>query len=318
MGSHFRRIFVTHADVLPPYAGSRRRCRQRRQHGRCTGPHAGVCGSLARLRGRAGADRRRHLVGRRRRASPTRSRSPGRRGVGIRAAARRSRSVGRGSRLPARADANGGRAARIALPPATPAVPLVASASASATATPSLWRASISMCRAGTIVGIVGPNGSGKTTLLHAVAGLVALDAGTIEVAGSPAGSRLARAAAALVPDDPAGLDELTVEEHIALVHALWRPGVAAATRAEALLSAFGLGPRRAATARDALSRPAQASECRRRLLARAAAPPRRRGDCDARSRGRRRPRRGAGDARGGRLRGAARHPGSPLRRSRL
>jgi ABC-2 type transport system ATP-binding protein len=99
--------------------------------------------------------------------------------------------------------------------------------------------------RAGTIAGIVGPNGSGKTTLLNAVAGLVALDAGTIEVAGSPAGSRLARAASALVPDDPAGLDELTVEEHIALVHALWRPGVEAATRAEALLSAFGLEPRR-------------------------------------------------------------------------
>jgi ABC-2 type transport system ATP-binding protein len=94
-------------------------------------------------------------------------------------------------------------------------------------------------------VGLVGPNGSGKTTLLHAVAGLVAVDAGTIEVMGSPAGSHAARAAAVLVPDEPTGLDELTVEEHIALVHALWRGDAGAVPRAEALVSAFGLASRR-------------------------------------------------------------------------
>jgi len=98
---------------------------------------------------------------------------------------------------------------------------------------------------AGAIVGLVGPNGSGKTTLLEAVAGLVAVDAGKIEVMGSPAGSAAARGASVLVPDEPTGLDELTVEEHIALVHALWRTGAGAVARAEALVSAFGLGPRR-------------------------------------------------------------------------
>ena len=98
---------------------------------------------------------------------------------------------------------------------------------------------------AGAIVGLVGPNGSGKTTLLHAVSGLVAVDTGTIDVAGHAAGSQSARAAAVLVPDDPAGLDELTVEEHVALVHALWHADDGAVARAEALLSAFGLASRR-------------------------------------------------------------------------
>jgi len=98
---------------------------------------------------------------------------------------------------------------------------------------------------AGRIVGLVGPNGSGKTTLLGAASGLCSFDSGTIEVAGHAAGSQAARAAAVLVPDDPVGLDELTVEEHVALVHALWHAGDAAAARAEALLAAFGLASRR-------------------------------------------------------------------------
>jgi len=97
----------------------------------------------------------------------------------------------------------------------------------------------------GEIVGLVGPNGSGKTTLLHAVAGLARVDAGTIDVVGHSAGSLAARAAAVLVPDEPAGLDELTVEEQIELVHALWHADGEARARAEALLSAFGLASRR-------------------------------------------------------------------------
>jgi ABC-2 type transport system ATP-binding protein len=104
----------------------------------------------------------------------------------------------------------------------------------------------VDLCvRSGAIVGLVGPNGSGKTTLLHAIAGLVSVDAGTIDLMGSPAGSLAARSDVVLVPDEPGGLDELTVEEHVALVHALWRGGVDAAARAETLLSAFGLASRR-------------------------------------------------------------------------
>ena len=98
---------------------------------------------------------------------------------------------------------------------------------------------------AGTVVGLVGPNGSGKTTLLHAAAGLVTVDAGSIRVVGAPAGSRAARAATALVPDEPTGFDELTVTELVALVHALWGADESAAGRAQLLTAAFGLGDRR-------------------------------------------------------------------------
>jgi len=98
--------------------------------------------------------------------------------------------------------------------------------------------------RAGEVVGLVGPNGSGKTTLLHVAAGLVHADLGVAVVAGSPAGSRRAREALALVPDEPSGFDELTVAELAALVHALWGADSAAASRAAVLVDAFGLGAR--------------------------------------------------------------------------
>ena len=99
--------------------------------------------------------------------------------------------------------------------------------------------------RAGAVVGLVGPNGSGKTTLLHAVAGLRSVDAGTILVAGSPAGTRAARGASALIPDEPTGFDELSVGELVSLVHGLWGAGEHATARAEVLLTAFRLDDRR-------------------------------------------------------------------------
>ncbi len=97
---------------------------------------------------------------------------------------------------------------------------------------------------AGTIVGLVGPNGSGKTTLLRSVAGLASIDAGRILVAGAPAGSRHARSSTALIPDEPAGFDELTGAEFVELTHALWGAGAEARTRARILATAFGLGER--------------------------------------------------------------------------
>ncbi len=97
---------------------------------------------------------------------------------------------------------------------------------------------------AGSIVGLVGPNGSGKTTLLRAAAGLVGVDEGTVVVDGSPAGSQAARAATALVPDEPTGFDELTVTELCVLVRALWAADQSAAVRAQVLIDAFGLGGR--------------------------------------------------------------------------
>ena len=103
----------------------------------------------------------------------------------------------------------------------------------------------VDLCvRVGSVVGLVGPNGSGKTTLVHVAAGLVRPDRGRALVSGAPAGSMRARAAAALVPDEPSGFDELSVAELVALVHALWGAGPAAQARAEILVDAFGLAGR--------------------------------------------------------------------------
>lgn len=93
----------------------------------------------------------------------------------------------------------------------------------------------------GAVVGLVGPNGSGKTTLLRSAAGLVAVDSGSILVVGAPAGSHSARASSALVPDEPAGFDELTGGELVALAHALWKADEHARARSRTLVHAFGL-----------------------------------------------------------------------------
>src|SRR5919107_5962717 len=47
----------------------------------------------------------------------------------------------------------------------------------------------------GRLVGLLGPNGAGKSTLVKAACGLVRPTAGTLTVAGSPAGSKPARRA---------------------------------------------------------------------------------------------------------------------------
>jgi ABC-2 type transport system ATP-binding protein len=60
---------------------------------------------------------------------------------------------------------------------------------------------------AGQAVAIVGENGAGKTTLLRICAGLLAPDAGTVEVRGR----------IGYCPQDPGVLDLLTVDEHLEL-----------------------------------------------------------------------------------------------------
>lgn len=99
---------------------------------------------------------------------------------------------------------------------------------------------------AGEVAGLVGPNGCGKTTALRAVLGLVRPAAGAVEVAGRPAGTLEAKSACAWVPDEPAGLDELSADELAALLAALWRAGERARSRAVSLFDAFGLHERRA------------------------------------------------------------------------
>ncbi|GLW67536.1 ABC transporter ATP-binding protein [Actinomadura rubrobrunea] len=74
---------------------------------------------------------------------------------------------------------------------------------------------------AGEIVALVGPAGAGKTTLLHAVAGLIPVRGGTVrlggrDVTGMPV-ERLARRGLALVPEDGALFDGLTVAENLRL-----------------------------------------------------------------------------------------------------
>lgn len=75
--------------------------------------------------------------------------------------------------------------------------------------------------RRGEVVVLVGANGSGKTTLLHVAAGLRRPEVGEALVVGARAGSMTARRAVALVPDEPGGLDELTVTELVRLTGAL-------------------------------------------------------------------------------------------------
>ena len=97
---------------------------------------------------------------------------------------------------------------------------------------------------AGSVIGLVGPNGCGKTTTLHAVLGLVEPDAGTVDVQGLRGGTLRARALVASVPDEPSGLDELSVAELLQLTASLWRAGNDYARRAELLLGVFGLRER--------------------------------------------------------------------------
>lgn len=97
---------------------------------------------------------------------------------------------------------------------------------------------------AGSVVGLVGPNGCGKTTTLRAVLGLVEPDAGTIDVQGVRGGTLRARSLVASVPDEPTGLDELSVGELLQLTAVLWRAERDFARRAKLLLGAFGLRER--------------------------------------------------------------------------
>jgi len=98
--------------------------------------------------------------------------------------------------------------------------------------------------RAGEIVGFLGANGAGKTTTLRCASGLLAPDAGRIEVAGADLERepRVAKARLGLVPDRPFLYDRLSAREFLAFVAALYDlPADAAARRAEELLARLGL-----------------------------------------------------------------------------
>ena len=96
--------------------------------------------------------------------------------------------------------------------------------------------------RKGEVVTIVGPNGAGKSTLVKAIAGLVAVSAGSIrldgrEIANAPA-HRLPARGVAYVPQTGNVFGGLTVHENLR-VGAAPLPRRAAAARFEAAYAAF-------------------------------------------------------------------------------
>ncbi|UTI65495.1 ABC transporter ATP-binding protein [Paraconexibacter antarcticus] len=104
--------------------------------------------------------------------------------------------------------------------------------------------------RPGECVALIGANGSGKSTAVRIIAGMLAPTSGTVEIAGAdphvePDGEQ-ARAALALVPDNPLLYDDLTIAEHLELVglaHGV--PDDELVVRIPELLDRLGLEPRR-------------------------------------------------------------------------
>jgi ABC-type multidrug transport system ATPase subunit len=95
----------------------------------------------------------------------------------------------------------------------------------------------------GQAIALVGHNGSGKSTFLRLAAGLLDLTEGAITIAGEPAGTSGARAAASFLPDEPVLYDDLSVREHLAYVAAL-HGIVAEAEDFDELLERVGLAHR--------------------------------------------------------------------------
>jgi ABC-2 type transport system ATP-binding protein len=87
----------------------------------------------------------------------------------------------------------------------------------------------------GDLVAVIGPNGAGKTTLLSILAGILAPDAGTVDVGAEAVG---------WVPQQAALYRRLTVEENLLLFARLEKHEDPRAS-AERMLELIGLGERR-------------------------------------------------------------------------
>ena len=99
---------------------------------------------------------------------------------------------------------------------------------------------------AGEFYALLGPNGAGKTTILRMVAGLLAPDAGTIEIFGRNIREDPVEAKRLLawVSDEPMVYDRLTPLEYLDFVAGLWQVDPARARRnADDLLALLGLAP---------------------------------------------------------------------------
>ena len=93
----------------------------------------------------------------------------------------------------------------------------------------------------GELVGLLGPNGAGKSTLTKIACGLVRASAGTVTVAGAPAGSDTARRALGYLAELFRFPGWCTADEVLVLHQQLARSERGAAERAE-LLQLVGLG----------------------------------------------------------------------------
>ncbi|MDE2467123.1 MAG: ABC transporter ATP-binding protein, partial [Alphaproteobacteria bacterium] len=99
---------------------------------------------------------------------------------------------------------------------------------------------------AGRITGLVGPDGAGKTTLIRLIAGLMAPDAGRIEVLGFDSAQDPQRIQAAIgyMPQRFGLYEDLSVFENFALYARLrGLRGLARDQRFKELMSFTGLGP---------------------------------------------------------------------------
>jgi ABC-2 type transport system ATP-binding protein len=92
----------------------------------------------------------------------------------------------------------------------------------------------------GQLVGLLGPNGAGKSTLVKIACGLVRPSGGSVEVAGSPAGSRRARGALGYLAELFRFPGWMSADEVLVLHQRLAGSGGGAAERAE-LLELVGL-----------------------------------------------------------------------------
>lgn len=99
--------------------------------------------------------------------------------------------------------------------------------------------------KTGEFYALLGPNGAGKTTTLRMVAGLLAKDAGRIDVWGVDIDNDpvAAKRVMAWVPDEPMIYDKLTPLEYLEFVAGLWSMNAdVAQLKALTLLDQFGLG----------------------------------------------------------------------------
>ena len=100
---------------------------------------------------------------------------------------------------------------------------------------------------AGETYGLLGPNGAGKTTTISMVCGVLASDAGEVEVAGRPmtTGAVAAKELLGLVPQDVAVYPELTARENLVFFGRLAGLGRARlAARVGEVLATIGLSDR--------------------------------------------------------------------------